>query len=78
MREKVQAFRADIVEVDLPRMSAAMRAEARRLGVRLMIMAPEKDEEAFRRVLDWEADMVNLNHGDVFQRVARERRPPTA
>lgn len=78
MRGKVRAFRADIVEVDLDRMTEEMRAEARRLGVRLMVMAPEKDEEAFRRVLDWEADMVNLNHGDVFRRVAAERRPPTA
>lgn len=71
LERAVEACRADIVEADLDDMSAELRSAARRLGVKLMIMEGRKDEAAFRRVLDWEADMVNCDHGDLFQKVAR-------
>jgi len=74
LHEAAGLYRADIVEADLSRVTEGLRAAARAMGISFMIMAPDKDEEAFRRVLAWDADMVNCNHGDVFQRVARQVR----
>ncbi len=67
-----QIFGASIVEVQLKDMSTALVEECRRRGIKLMIYEQQKNLDAFRRVLAWEADMVNLDHGDVFAQVAQE------
>ena len=65
-------YRADIVEVRLSNMSRDLMDACRKLGIVVMIYHQEKDPEAFRRVLEWGVDMINLNHGDVFARIAEE------
>lgn len=65
-------FKADIAEVSLANMSAELQQTCRDLGIRVMIYHPEKEVEAFRRIIDWQVEMINLNHADVFLHVARE------
>jgi hypothetical protein len=35
-----------------------------------MLIYGKKEPQAFRKMLSWKPDMVNVNHGDVFARVA--------
>lgn len=67
-----EEFGASIVEVPLKAMSIALRDECRRRGLRLMIYHQRKDPGAFRQVLRWGAEMVNLNHADLFLQVMAE------
>jgi hypothetical protein len=41
-------------------------------NLKIMILHTKKDPEAFRQIVAWQADMVNLDHGDVFLKVERE------
>jgi glycerophosphoryl diester phosphodiesterase len=67
-----ERFRANIVEVDPPNMNQKILDACRSLGVKTMIYAKGKDPALYRRVLEWGVEMVNLNHGDLFVRVAEE------
>ena len=69
---RTNAFRAQIVELSLAEMSQPILDTCRELGIRVMLYVKEKDPDAYRQVLDWGVDLINLNHGDLFQRVARE------
>ena len=70
--EAHDVFGAKIIEVGLNSMSRALQDACRERNIKLMIYHQQKDPEAFRQILRWNADMVNLNHGDVFLEVARE------
>lgn len=70
--EAHERYGANIIEVGLDRMSEELREACRARGIKLMIYHPQKDAEAFRRVIEWDVDMINLNHGDLFQQVQRE------
>ena len=65
-------FRADLVEVGLADMSQPLADACRAHGIKLMIYHQTKDAEAFRAVLHWGADLINLNHGDLFKQIAEE------
>lgn len=71
-REAKQKVAANIIEVSPDRLTAEMIAACHDLGLKLMVYEPEKDRETFRRAIDLGADMINLNHADVFQAVERE------
>ena len=73
LREAVDLYQANIVEVRLKDMSAALHSACRRFGLKLMIYQPEKDVEAFRRIIEWDVDLVNLNHGDLFAALLAEQ-----
>jgi glycerophosphoryl diester phosphodiesterase len=66
-----ERFRANIVEVSLENMSQALVDACRERGLKIMIYHKEKDRKAFREVLQWGVEMINLNHGDVFAEVAK-------
>ena len=36
-----------------------------------MVLQSNNDPDAFRRILEWQVDMVNLNHADAFLAVQR-------
>jgi glycerophosphoryl diester phosphodiesterase len=80
--EEVQAaardLQADIIEVRLRHLSPELAQACRDLGLEIMVYEPIEDREAFARILDLGADKVNLNHGDTFLSVQRERRAPTS
>jgi glycerophosphoryl diester phosphodiesterase len=75
MAELVRAdeeFGAALVEVRLKDMSSALLEECRRRGMRVMIYHDRKEAGAFRQILRWGVEMVNLDHGDLFLQVLRE------
>lgn len=65
-------YRADIVEVGLAHVTQPLLDACRARGIKVMIYHQQPEPEAFRRILAWGADMVNLNHGDLFAQVQRE------
>lgn len=67
-----EIYHANLVEVGLEHMSEALRAACQDRGIKVMLYHQEKDPAAFRTVIDWEADLINLNHADVFLDVLRE------
>lgn len=67
-----EIYQANIVEVSLSSMSQKLIDACRQRGIRIMIYHNKKDPEAFREVLRWGVDMINLDHGDVFKEVAAE------
>ena len=67
-------YGANIVEVGLGNMSPELVDACRQRGIKVMVYHQAKDPEAFRQVIDWGADMINLNHGDVFKKVEREHK----
>ena len=67
-----EEFGASIVEVRLKDMSQALLAECRQRGIKVMIYHPAKQPDAFRQILRWGVDMVNVDHGDLFLRVMKE------
>ena len=64
-------FDANIVEIDLANMSEPLLAANRERGIKTMIYARGQDETAYRQVLAWGVDMVNLDHADLFLKCVR-------
>jgi putative hydrolase of the HAD superfamily len=71
-----ERYHANIVEVGLDNMSEELVDACRQLGLKIMINHMEKEPQAFREILRWDVDMVNVNHGDLFSRVAGESTIP--
>lgn len=67
-----EEYGANLVEVGLKDMSQPLVDECRRRGLRVMVYHPEADPGAFRQVIRWGADLINLDHGDLFLKVAAE------
>lgn len=67
-----EQFRANIVEVSLADMSPALVAACRERGIQVMVYVTERDPAAYRAVLAWDADLINLNHGDLFAQIANQ------
>jgi len=59
-----KTFDARIVEVSLDAMSDELAEACRERGIKTMIY--EKEPTAFRDVIRWQPDMVNLDHADLF------------
>lgn len=70
--EAVGRFRANIVEVGLDNMSPELVKACKERKLQVMIYHPQKDAKGFAKVIEWEPDLVNLNHPDLFQQVERE------
>jgi hypothetical protein len=68
----VNAFGANIVEVRLDHMNQALLDTCREYGVQVMIFHTPKDPDAFRQILRWGVDIANVDHGDLFARIASE------
>jgi len=67
--EAHERYHADIVEVRLDDMSQGLVEACCRRGIKVMVIQMENAPQAFREVLAWGADMVNLNHADTLLRV---------
>jgi len=64
-------YDADIIEIGLHRVTPEVRSVCRDLGIKIMVYHQEKDPDAFRKIIEWNVEMVNLNHADAFLEVAR-------
>jgi glycerophosphoryl diester phosphodiesterase len=62
-----QRFGAKIVEVRLKSLSQALVTECRTRGLRIMVYHPAAQPDAFRQILRWGVDLVNLDDADLFQ-----------
>jgi glycerophosphoryl diester phosphodiesterase len=67
-----EVYGANIVEVSLDNMTQELVGACRQRGIKIMIFHSKKQPKAFREVLRWGVDMINLDHGDVFKKVAEE------
>lgn len=73
--EVIQAqarYGASIVETGLEHMDSDLLRACQEHNIKLMLYVQQNDPAAYRRALDWGADMINLNHADAFMRVAAE------
>lgn len=64
-----ETYNAQIIESELSWITAQMVEEARRRQLKIMLVAIDKDPRAYRQVLLWGADLVNLNHPTAFYAV---------
>ena len=71
--EADETYQANIVEVGLNHISPELVQACRQRGLKVMVYHPEKEPEAFQQIIEWGVDMINLNHGDLFARIAAER-----
>lgn len=67
-----ELYGTDIVEVGLRNMSKELVNSCRSLGIKIMIHHGERDAEAFKKVLEWNVDMILCNHPLLFAEVASE------
>lgn len=67
-----EIYRANIVEVGLANMSEALQMACQARGIKIMVYEQQKNRAAFRTILDWGVEMINLNHADVFLEVLQE------
>jgi glycerophosphoryl diester phosphodiesterase len=67
-----ECFRANIVEVELEKMSQAILTTARQRHIKTMLYIKTKDAHAYRQALDWGVELINLNHADLFLQVMGE------
>jgi len=64
--EADERYGAQIVEVNLADMRQELVDACRDRGIKIMVVQMEKDLDAYRRILQWNVDMVNLDHADAF------------
>ena len=73
--EGVRAAKADfdaaIIETGLDRLTPELVGACQERDIRVMVLQSNNDPDAFRRILEWQVDMVNLNHADAFLAVQR-------
>jgi hypothetical protein len=74
----VEEFGANIVEIGIQSLSQKMLGICREYGVKVMVNHLKKEPEVFRQILDWDVDMVNVDHGDLFARIAEEHHSASA
>jgi glycerophosphoryl diester phosphodiesterase len=67
------AYRMDIIEIGLENVTPEILSEAKSRNIRVMVYHQENDPDAFNRIIDWDVEMVNLNHADSFFEVLESR-----
>ncbi len=70
--EAAERWQANIVETSLANMTDELVEACRARDLKIMILQTKRDPEAFRQIVERKADLVNLDHGDVFLKVQRE------
>ena len=65
-------FNAEIIECGLGNLSPEYVDTCRRNKIKIMVLEGGKNPEAFRKIIKWDVDMINLNHADLFIKVRDE------
>ena len=68
--EADEVYQANIIEIGFDKVNHDLVNACWQRGLKVMLNYGGKDPEAFRQMLSWKPDMVNVNHGDIFARVA--------
>ncbi len=72
VREAADRYHANIVETSLRSMTDELVEACRARDLKIMILQTKNDPEAFRQIVERKADMVNLDHGDVFLKIEKQ------
>lgn len=64
--QKHDQYGMDIIEISLGNVTSEILEAARSRNVRVMVYHQENDREVFDQILEWDVEMVNLNHADSF------------
>src|SRR5690606_20312674 len=59
--EAHERYNAQIIEVGLGNFSQELLAACHERGMKLMVLHTKKDPEGFRRAIEWNVDMINLD-----------------
>jgi glycerophosphoryl diester phosphodiesterase len=78
VRAAADRYQANIVETSLRAMTDELVEACRARNLKIMILQTKKDPAAFRQIVERKADLVNLDHGDVFLKVEREMKEQPA
>lgn len=70
--DRIAADGFAIVEFEIAEMTPDNIARARELGLEIQIFHPLDDADAFRRIIEAEADIANIDHPATFLRVREE------
>jgi glycerophosphoryl diester phosphodiesterase len=70
---KHDVYRMDIIEIGLGNVTEEILAEAKSRNVSVMVYHKENDHNAFNQIIEWDVEMVNLNHADSFLEVLRAK-----
>jgi glycerophosphoryl diester phosphodiesterase len=68
--EADEVYQANIVEIGSDKVNQDLVDACRQRGLKVMLNYGGRDPKVFRRMLSWRPDMVNVNHGDIFARIA--------
>jgi glycerophosphoryl diester phosphodiesterase len=68
--EAHEVYRADIIEISLKKVNQELMDACRERGMKVMLLHGKKDPRAFKRMLSWQPDLVNVDHGDLFAQIA--------
>lgn len=71
-RRAKEELGATLIECGVNALTPEFIETCRSLGLRIMTRVGEPDEAAFRRTIEAEADLINLDHPELFLRVQRE------
>lgn len=63
----------DIIEIGLENITLEILSEAKSRNIRVMVYHQENDPDAFNRIIDWDVEMVNLNHANSFLEALESR-----
>ncbi len=66
VRKAKEVFDAQIIECGPDALSRDFVSTCHSLGMKVMVMTGSDDPVTFRRIIEFEADMVNLDHVDAF------------
>ncbi len=72
VRRAKETLDANIIETTLPHATPELLSVARDLAMKVMITESSRSREAFRRALELEVELINLDHADIFLDVERE------
>ena len=68
VEKAAEQYQANIVEVGIEQATPDLIQTCRDYGIKIMIYHQQNTPDVFRRILDLEVEMINLNHGDDFIR----------
>jgi glycerophosphoryl diester phosphodiesterase len=71
--EKAQSeYQASIIELGLNQLTPEILQTCRTRGIKVMVLQKPRDLDAYRKIIELGADMINLDFADAFLAVERE------
>jgi len=65
-------FNAEIIECYLKNLNAEFIDTCRQNDIKIMVLEKAKSRTAFRKIIEWDVDLINLDYADLFIEVRDE------